>query len=211
MKLYDSNFAPNPRRVRIFLAEKGISVPAVAMDMAAGEHLKPAFRSINPRCTLPVLELDDGRTLDESISICRWFEARQPEPNMFGRDAWEIAEIDQWHRRIEFDGYINIAHVLRNRAPSFADRALPGDDVAVPQIPELAARGEALAQAWYGALDRRLDGREFIVTDRLTIADISAFVAVDFARWARISPDAEAFPHLTAWHGRMTARPSAGA
>ena len=211
MKLYDSKVAPNPRRVRIFLAEKGIAIEIVTVDMTTGEHLKPAFRSISPRCTLPVLALDDGRTLDESISICRMFEAMQPEPNMFGRDPWEIAEIDQWHRRIEFDGYINIAHVFRNRAPMFADRALPGYDLPVPQIEALAERGEKLARHWFAEMDRRLEGREYIAADRLTIADISAFVAVDFGRWARIPPAEADFPNLMAWHARMAARPSAQA
>lgn len=118
MRLYDMTLAPNPRRVRIFLAEKGIEVPRVEIDIQKGENLEPDYLAINPRGVVPTLVLDDGTILDESIAICRYFEALQPEPNLFGRDPLEIARVEAWQRRIEFEGLFNIAAAFRNSRPA---------------------------------------------------------------------------------------------
>ena len=128
MKLYDYQLAPNPRRVRIFLAEKGITVPTVQVDLRAGEQFMPEFRSINPECTVPVLEFDDGRRIAEVIAICLYFELAHPEPALMGVGAQDRAIVADWHHRIERQGFWAIADAFRNSAPGLIGRALPGAD-----------------------------------------------------------------------------------
>ncbi|WP_448582051.1 glutathione S-transferase family protein [Thermaurantiacus sp.] len=210
MKLYDMALAPNPRRVRIFLAEKGIAVPRVEIDIQKGENLAPAYLAVNPRGVVPTLELDDGTILDESIAICRYFEALQPEPNLFGRDPLEIARVEAWQRRIEFEGLFNIAAAFRNSRPAFADRAAPGAGPPTPQIPALAERGLRLALGFLDMLERRLGESPFVAGDRYTVADITAIVCIDFARWVGLKAE-EAHPTVAAWHQAMKKRPSSSA
>ncbi|WP_343518276.1 glutathione S-transferase N-terminal domain-containing protein [Sphingomonas sp.] len=210
MKLYDAPWAPSPRRVRIFLAEKGVEVPCEAIDLRSGEHLGDAYLRINPRGAVPALELDDGEVLCESAAICRYFEALHPEPALFGTTPLEIGRIESWTRRIEGDGYAAAVYVLRNTVSAFKDRAIPGAGPAAVQIPELAARGTLMWEAFTEALDGRLADREWIAGDAYSFADITALVTVDFARAAKLTVR-ERLAELRRWHAAASARPSASA
>jgi glutathione S-transferase len=210
MKLYDMKAAPNPRRVRFFLAEKGLDVPREEVDIVAGANRAPGFLAINPRGVLPTLVLDDGSILDESVAICRYVEGLHPEPNLMGRNPLEQGRIEMWQRRMEFDGMLAIAMVFRNSAPAFAGRANPGSAPASPQLPELAERGMSLARHWMDRLDMRLAEAPFVAGDRFTIADITAFISVDFAKWVKLRLGDE-HPSARAWYGRVAARPAAAA
>jgi glutathione S-transferase len=209
MKLYDYELAPNPRRVRIFLAEKGITVPTVPVDLRAGEQFTPEFRAINRECTVPVLEFDDGRRIAEVVAICLYFELAHPEPALMGVGAQERAIVAAWQHRIERAGFWAVGDAFRNSAPGLRGRALPGPE-DYEQIPALAERGRARVPRFFEQLDGELARREFIAGDPYTIADITALVTVNFA--ARINlaiPDACA--HLRRWHEMVSARPSASA
>ncbi len=142
MKLYDCTPAPSPRRVRIFLAEKGITVPTVQVDLRADEQFSPAFRAVNPDCTVPVLALDDGTCIADVMAICVYFEALQPEPPLMGVGAQDRAIVTAWQRRVERDGFFAVAEAFRNSTPAFKGRALPGRD-DYEQIPALVERGRA--------------------------------------------------------------------
>ncbi|MCS6986115.1 MAG: glutathione S-transferase family protein [Sphingomonadaceae bacterium] len=210
VRLYDMRMAPNPRRVRIFLAEKGIEVPREEVDIPSGANLSPEFLAINPRGVLPTLVLDDGTVLDESIAICRYFEELQPEPNLMGRDPLDKARIESWQRRMEFDGLLNIAAIFRNTAPAFAHRSAPGAVPATDHIPALAERGRVLARHWLDALERRLAEQPFVAGDRFTVADITAFVCVEFGKWVDLRPG-DGHPAVRRWYQAIRARPSAQA
>ena len=209
MKLYDYQLAPNPRRVRIFLAEKGITVPTVQVDLRAGEQFTPEFRSINPECTVPVLEFDDGRRIAEVVAICLYFELAHPEPVLMGVAAQDRAIVADWHHRIERQGFWAVGDAFRNSAPGLKGRALPGPD-DYEQISALAERGRARTARFFEMLDRHLAGRQFVASDRYTIADIMALVTVNFA--ARINlAIPEGCSDLRRWHETVSARPSAAA
>lgn len=210
MRRYDFPHAPSPRRVRIFLAEKGITVPRVTVDLVKKEQFAPGFRRMNPDCTVPALALDDGTVLCESIANCRYFEELHPDPPLFGRDAKDKAIVEMWNRRLELQGYLRAADVLRNEEPRFADRALPGVEGGVPQIAALAERGRQALRHLYARLDAELATRAFIAGPRFTIADITALVTVDFAARLRLALPPE-LPHLGHWHRAVSARPSASA
>lgn len=209
MKLYDCRTAPSPRRVRIFLAEKGLDVDTQQVDLRAGEQLGEAFRRINPDCTVPVLELDDGRRISEVIAICDYLENVHPAPALIGSAPAERAEVLMWNARLEQQGLAAIAEALRNTAKGLAGRALTGPD-GCEQIPELAARGRQRAQAFFGRLDAHLGGREFVAGERFSMADITALVAVDFAAWVKLPLD-PALANLARWHAAVSARDSARA
>ncbi len=204
--LYDCSTAPSPRRARILLAEKGVQHATVNIDLRAGEQLGEAFRAINPQCTVPVLQLEDGQVLTDNAAIAAYVEARFPEPALLGLTPLEKAEIASWNWRIEFEGLLAIAEAMRNSSPAMKQRALPGP-VDYAQIPELAARGLARLQQFFAVLDARLAGREFIATDRFSIADLTAVVTVDFARVLRVKPGDE-HPHLQRWRAAMALRPA---
>lgn len=210
VKLYDMRQAPNPRRVRIFLAEKGIEVPREEVDIVSGANLQPAYLAVNPRGVVPTLMLDDGRMLDESIAICRYLEGLYPEPNLFGASAWEMAEVERWQRRMEFDGLFNVAAAFRNTAPAYAQRGAPGAGPPTPAIPAMAERGLLLARQWMDQLEERLMRHAFIAIDRFTVADITAFVSLDFAKWVGMRAG-ESHPNVLAYHARIKARPSSAA
>ncbi|MBA4760213.1 glutathione S-transferase N-terminal domain-containing protein [Sphingomonas sp.] len=210
MKLYDAPWAPSPRRVRIFLAEKGVEVPREAIDLRSGEHLADAYLRINPRGAVPALRFDTGEVLCESAAICRYFEALHPEPALFGRTPLEIGWIESWTRRIEGDGYAAVVYVLRNTATAFKDRAIPDAGLSIAQIPELAARGAIMWDAFVEALDVRLSDRPWIAGVDYSFADITALVTLDFARAAKLAVP-EHFAHLRRWHSAASARPSASA
>lgn len=204
--LYDYPMAPSPRRARILLAEKGVAHDTVVVDLRANEQIGDAFRAINPQCTVPALRLDDGSVLTDNAGIAAYLEAQFPDPPLLGTTAAEKAEIASWNWRIEFEGLLAIAEALRNSAPAMKERALTGP-VNYPQIPELAQRGLTRLGHFFDALNSRLADRETVATDRFSLADITAVVAVDFARVVRVKPS-EAHPHLLRWRAAMAQRPS---
>jgi glutathione S-transferase len=209
MKFYDCAIAPSPRRVRMFLAEKGITVPTIQVDLRKGEQFGDAFRAVNPDCTVPVLELDDGTRISDSLAICVYLEQTRPEPPLMGTDAVERASVAEWQRRAERDGFLAVAEAFRNSTPAFKTRALPGPE-DYPQIPALVERGRARTQTFFKVMNARLADRAFVAGERYTIADITTLVAVDFAGWIKLTiPDDCA--HLRRWHQAVAARPSAKA
>ena len=204
--LYDCSSAPSPRRARILLAEKGVVHETVQVDLRSGEQLGDAYRAINPQCTVPALRTDEGAVLTDNAAIAAYLEARYPQPLLLGSTPLEKAEVASWNWRVEFEGLMAIAEALRNSAPAMANRALPGP-VDYPQIPALAERGVARVRQFLAVLDARLAGRSFIVGDRLSIADITAAVAVDFARVVRVKPD-DSQLHLQRWRAALAQRPA---
>jgi glutathione S-transferase len=204
--LYDCATAPSPRRARILLAEKGVPHETVHVDLRSGEQFAEAFRRINPQCTVPALQTEEGVVLTDNAAITAYLEAVCPEPPLLGRTPLEQAEIASWNWRVEFEGLIAIAEALRNGSPAMANRALPGPR-NYAQIPELAQRGLQRVQDFFVTLEERLQGRDFIATDRLSIADITAVVAVDFARVVKVKPG-EQHPNLQRWRAAMAQRPA---
>jgi glutathione S-transferase len=203
MKLYDGGRAPNPRRVRVFLAEKGIMVPLVPVDLGALAQKSASFTAINPIQRVPVLELDDGTCISESIAICRYFEELQPEPPLFGRDALERARIEMWQRRLELHFLFPVSHVFRNTHPAMKA-------MEVPQVPAWAEANKPRIAEFLGLLDRDLKDRPFVAGDSYSVADITGLVAVDFMKPAKLAlPDD--CTHVRRWHAAVSARPSASA
>jgi glutathione S-transferase len=203
--LYDCATAPSPRRARILLAEKGVVHETVEVDLRHGEQLGDAYRKVNPQCTVPALRIDE-LLLTDNAAITAYLEARFPQPPLLGGTPQERAEIASWNWRVEFEGLLAIAEALRNSAPAMAHRALPGP-LDYAQIPELAERGRARAQQFLVTLNDRLAGRDYIAADRFSIADITAAVAVDFARVVKLRPG-EQHPHLQRWRAALAQRPS---
>ena len=210
MILYDAVWAPNPRRVRMYLAEKGIDLDRRTVDLAGGENLRQPFLSLNPRGTVPVLQLDGGEVIADSVAICRYLEALQPDPPLFGSDPLEIGRIEAWIRKIEAEGYAGVVYAFRNRNKHMADRALSGHWPAVPQLPELVMRGQNMWAWFVDMLDEHLTGREWIAGDAYSFADLTALMTLDFAKATRLS-DGNFPTALAAWHARASSRPSATA
>ena len=209
MKFYDCITAPSPRRVRIFLAEKGITAPTVQVDLRSNEQLTPAFQAINPDATVPALELDDGTRINDAIGICVYFEAIQPRPALMGESAEEKALVTAWQREVERNGFYAVMEAFRNTVPGLKGRALPGP-YNYEQIPALAERGRLRVAHFYDQLDARLAQTEFVAGAKYSIADITALVTVDFAQRAKL-PIPEQRAHLRRWHVQVSARPSAKA
>lgn len=210
MKLFDAPTAPSARRVRIFIAEKGLDIDRVPLDLMAGEHRQPAYLAINPRGMVPVLRLDDGTVIDDSHGICHYLEALHPDPPLLGRTPVEAGLVESWVRRVDSDGYQAVTYNLRNTDPRFAGRAIAGKWPDMPQIPALAARGKTMFAAFTRALDARLAGRAFIATDSYSVADIAALVTLDLARATGLFWD-ESLANLERWHRAISARPSSAA
>lgn len=203
MKLYDGGRAPNPRRVRIFLAEKGIEVPIVPVDMGALEHKSETLTRLNPLQRLPVLELDDGTVLTETVAICRYFEALHPEPALFGKGAFGMAQVEMWQRRVEMHLFFPIAQAFRHLHPAMKDWE-------VPQVGEWGEANKPRALEFLTYLDGELADRPFIAGDDYSIADITGLSSVDFMKLARISiPDG--LDHVMRWYHTVAGRPSAQA
>ncbi len=209
MKLYDCTTAPSPQRVRIFLAEKSIDIPLVQVNLRDGEQLGDAFRKINPDCTVPVLELDDGTRISEIFAICQYLESQYPEPVLMGRNAVEQALVSMWNSKIEQNGLAALAETLRNRAKGMQDRALPGP-LNLAQIPQLVDRGRIRTEAFFDRLDDQLSNNIFVTGEQFTMADISAFVMVEFGRWSKISIR-DSQEHLQRWYDSVSQRSSAKA
>ena len=204
--LYDCATAPSPRRARILLAEKCVAHQTVQVDLRNGAQLGEAFRRINPQCTVPALQTEEGPVLTDNAAIAAYLEALRPEPPLLGRSPLEKAQIASWNWRVEFAGLLAIAEAMRNASPGMVNRALPGPR-DYPQIPELAQRGLARVQDFFATLDERLAGRDFVAAEVFSIADITAVVAVDFARVVKIKPG-EQHPNLQRWRAAMAERPS---
>jgi glutathione S-transferase len=209
MQLYDCSTAPSPRRVRIFLAEKGIQIPTRQVDLRGGEQLRPAFQAINADGTVPVLVLDDGTAIADAVAICCYLEEMQPEPALIGRTARQRALTIACNRQLERDGFYAVMGAFRNSTPGLKGRALPGPD-DYEQIPALAERGRARVSRFFAHLDRRLAAAAFVAGDSYTITDITAFITVEFANWAKL-PVPPSCPHLARWVANQSTRASAKA
>ena len=202
MKLYDGGRAPNPRRVRIFLAEKGMSVPVEKIDLAALEHKSAEFTALNPLQRVPVLVLDDGTVITESIAICRYFEGLRPRAAAVRPRRARVALVEMWNRRVELNLYQAVQAVFRHLHPSMKEMEA--------QVPEWGEANRPRVFEFLALLDRELTDRMFIAGDHYTIADISALVAVDFMRPAKLIMPEE-FVNLRRWHTQVGERTSATA
>ncbi|MEI6027395.1 MAG: glutathione S-transferase [Betaproteobacteria bacterium] len=204
--LYDCATAPSPRRARILLAEKGIAHQTVQVDLRSGEQFSDAYRALNPQCTVPALQLPSGVVLTDNASIAAWVEAAYPQPALLGATPEEKAAVASWQWRAEFDGLFAVAEALRNGSPAMANRALPGP-VNYPQIPELAQRGAARIAQFLVTLNDQLATNDYVAGASFTVADVTAAVAVDFARIVKVKAD-ERHTHLLRWRARLAQRPS---
>ncbi|SDE39949.1 glutathione S-transferase [Ruegeria marina] len=209
MLFYDCSTAPNPRRTRMFIVEKGLTIETRDISIARGEQLLPEFKAVNPRATIPVLVTDEGTVLTENLGIAAYLEARFPEPPLMGRTADEKGLVMMWNAIAEQQGGMPVAEALRNAHPAFKDRAIPGP-ANYAQIPELAQRGLDRIGRFFDLLEERLQASLYIACDHFTLADISTFVFVDFARVVKMRvPEANAA--TWAWYEGIKARPSAQA
>jgi glutathione S-transferase len=203
MKLYDGGRAPNPRRTRIFLAEKGIKLPLEQIDLGSLQQMSADYAKINPLKRVPALALDDGTVVTESIAICRYFEALQPDPPLFGRGALQVARIEMWNRRLELNLLFPVAHVFRNTHPAMKE-------MEVPQVPAWAEANKPRISEFVAIVDRELEDRRYIAGDTFSVADITGLVAVDFMKPAKLAVPDE-LKNLKRWHAEISARPSATA
>ncbi len=201
MKLHEAETAPNCRRVRIFLAEKGIDVPTVQVDLPGMENRRSPYIERNPMGTLPILEMDDGTWLAESVAICRYFEETHPDPPLMGRDARDRAVVEMWNRRMEHEVAIPIMMVFRNGHPFFKER--------LEQVAEYAEVSRRQAEKRLAWLDGVVADRPFIAGSEFSIADITALIGIDFGRVSKIGIDEH--QNLKRWHEEVSARPSAKA
>jgi glutathione S-transferase len=207
MKLYDFAPAANAQRVRVFLAEKGLEVPTVELNVREGNQYKEPFASMNPFNCVPFLELDDGTVIAESVSICRYLEERHPEPSLFGRNPEERAIIDMWNRRIEIDGFMPILHALRNHVPFFKGRVIPGTRSELPQLPAMVERGKDMLKVLLGRIDPQLAKSEFIAGPAISIADITGYFMMNMANALEMDIEG-AYPNVYRWHQALSERPS---
>jgi glutathione S-transferase len=203
MKLYDFGFAPNARRVRVYLAEKGITVPVKTVDLGVMEHKSEGYTAVNPMQRVPALELDDGAVIAESMAICRYFEALNPEPPLFGTGAAGVAEVEMWNRFVEFYLFLPVAMAFRHLHPG----------MAAMEVPQVAAWGEVnkgRAMDFLPVLDRRLATAPFLCGARYSVADITTLIAIDFMKPARLAVP-PAYGNVLRWHALVSGRPSARA
>lgn len=203
MKLYDGGRAPNPRRVRVYLAEKGITVPTEQVDLGALQQKSDAFSTINPMQRVPALVLDDGTVITESIAICRYFEALHPDPPLFGRGALQSALVEMWNRRVEFHLFIPVSNIFRHLHPAMKE-------MEVPQVKEWGEANKPRALSFLEHLDSELKARSFIAGNDYSVADITAMIAIDFLRVSKIAvPDP--LTNLKRWYASVSERPSSKA
>ena len=209
MKFYDCTTAPSPRRVRIFMAEKGIEIETVQIDLSNGEQFSEAFKAINPLCEVPLLVLDDGTSISQISAICRYLEEIYPDNPLLGRTPVERAVVESSNQQLQMNGFAAGAEAFRNATPGFKNRAMPGPH-NYSQIPELAERGQQRLDNLFSDLEAHLANSEFIVGDYYSIADISALCVIDFAKWVkkRIPED---YSNLQRWYDQVSSRPSAKA
>lgn len=210
MKLYDAARAPSPRRVRIYLAEKGITVAREPVDLMSRAQLDPAYLEKNPAGTVPALELDDGQVIGDSLAICRYFERLHPTPPLFGATPLEEARVFEAVRMIEQDGYNAVVYTYRNALPAFEGRAVAGAGPRSEQLPGLVDRGRLMWDTFAHRLDARLADTEFAAGTSYTYADATGLVTIDFARAAKLTVPDDCH-NVRRWHEAMRARPSAEA
>ncbi|MBV8664407.1 MAG: glutathione S-transferase [Hyphomicrobiales bacterium] len=203
MKLFNSRYAPNARRVRIFLAEKGLTLPMVEVDLGKMEQRSPSYTAINPFQRVPALELEDGAVIAESIAICRYLEELHPDPLLFGTNALERAMVEMWQRRLELTLLFPVAQAFRHSHPAMKE-------MESPQVGPWAEASKTHALEAMAVIDQALADRQFIAGDRFTVADITGLVALDFTKPARIAIPEE-FEHIRRWRDALAARPSAQA
>ena len=209
MKLYNFEMAPNPRRVRVFVAEKGLDIPMQDVDLGTAAQLNPDYLKINPMGEVPALELDDGTILTESTAICRYLEETHPEPPLMGHTPLEKAQVMMWDRRMEQHGLAAVAEGFRNGNPFFENRSVTGLE-NFPQVPELAERGVKRFANFLDMLDKRLAESDFIAGDSFSIADITALIAIDFARTIKVRVGSD-HPNVKRWYEAVSSRASAAA
>ena len=208
MKIYDWGIAPNPRRVRIFLAEKGIDIPLE--DIGDGMVLKQSYRDNHPQAMAPLLELDDGSVIGEVMGICRYLEANRPNPPLLGTDPKSIGLIACWENRANEEGMLAASECFRNTHPDFADRGLPGSAEPIPQLPALVERAKGRLRRFYKKIDGEFAKKQFLAGDTYSVADITALCAVDFAGWVELGADSEIAadcPNMKRWYGEVSSRP----
>jgi glutathione S-transferase len=202
MKLYDSSFAPNPRRVRVFLAEKGLDIPREVIDLGKLEHKGDAYTAVNPLQRVPALELDDGTVITESMAICRYLEELHPEPNLFGETPLERAQVEMWNRRVEHGLYYSVASTFRHLHPAMKEME--------EQVPAWGEANKPRMLRDLAFMDRVLADRPYLAGERFTVADITLLCSVDFMKVTRV-PVPDELGHLRRWHTHVSARPSARA
>jgi len=206
MKLYEYKAAPNPLRVQMFLAEKGITIETIQIDVRSGENRKEKYLSINPKGSVPSLELDNKTIITESIAICRYFEAVQPEPALFGKTAEEKGLIEMWQRKTDIEGITSVGDALRNFSENFKDRAV-ADPRETKQIPELAKRGVILANRYLDDANTQLSKTEYLAGNSFSMADINLYVMLYFANWVKVQPSEE-HTNLLRWKDLISKRES---
>ena len=206
IKFYDFKAAPSPTRVRIFIAEKKLTVETISVNLIEGEHLQESFKKINPWLTLPVIELDDGTTISEISACCRYLEEINPQPFLMGKDAKEKALIEMWNAHMENDGYAAAVDLYRNTTEGYETSAKTGPN-KYKQIPEIAVRAKEQLNNFYNFLNLRLEKEEFICGEDFSIADITAFVTINFAKWKKIEISKE-LSALIRWYNLIKDRPS---
>jgi glutathione S-transferase len=210
IKLYQSAGSPNSRRVRIFLAEKGLSIPLIPVDLGKGEQHFEAYRAINPRRVVPTLVLEDGTAIGEVPAICRYIEETYPQNPLLGETAKEKALVTMWERRAELDGFAAVMEAIRNAAPGLKGRAIAGPH-DYEQIPGLTERSKLRVKNFFADLDARLSEVPFVAGDRYSVADITALVTIDFAAGGLKLAIPDERMALKRWHEKVSARPSAKA
>ncbi len=207
MKIYDWHIAPNPRRLHIYLAEKGLNIPFVEVG---GEDLKlkPEYIAKYPHAMVPMLELDDGTLIGEVMAIARYFEELHPDPPLMGVDARDKAIVEMWEKRANEEGMLAASELFRNTHPAFADRGLPGSPEPVRQVPELVVRAKERLGRFYRKFDAQLANNEFVAGSRYTVADATALCAVDFGKWTEFQIPGDC-KNMQRWYDAVSARPSA--
>ena len=208
MKLYDYAIAPNPRRVTIFIAEKGIEIDTVQIDLRAGEHKTPEFTALNPMQDVPALELDDGSCINQVNAICRYLDELYPQPLLYGRTPKERAQVESWNHHVQNNGILAVTEAYRNSSPNFVNRAVSGPN-AYTQIPELGERGLARISDFFTDMDAHFADNQFVLGDYFSVVDITAYITIDFAKWVKMRIPKEC-THLKRWFDDMSARPSIG-
>jgi len=208
MKLYDYAIAPNPRRVTIFIAEKGIEIDTVQIDLRAGEHKTPEFTALNPMQDVPALELDDGSCINQVNAICRYLDELYPQPPLYGRTPIERAQVESWNHHVQNNGILAVTEAYRNSSPNFVNRAVSGPN-AYTQIPELGERGLARISDFFTDMDAHFADNQFVLGDYFSVVDITAYITIDFAKWVKMRIPKEC-THLKRWFDGMSARPSIG-
>lgn len=206
LKFYDCESAPSPRRARIFLAEKGVKTEVIQIDLRKGEQMSENFRAINPRCAVPCLVDEDGHAISENLAIAAYIEERFPKNPLMGTTPLEKAMTLEWNWRCEFEGLAAVAEILRNSSPHMKGRAMTGPR-NIEQLPELVERGRIRLGYFYEDLNTQLEANEFIAGTHYSLADITALVVMDFAKWVKAQPD-ESLTALWKWHAKSAARPA---